>query len=1000
MLVLLLLHFALAVCAGALVERLGRRAFWVLAVPPAATAIAALLRSGPTAAGGATDWNLPWIPEYHVSLAFRLDALSCLMVLIAGGIGALVLLYCAEYFDTDEPNLGRFAGTLIAFAGAMIGLVLADDLILLYVFWELTTVFSFLLIGQHSEKRENRRSALQALLLTVLGGLCMLVGFIVLGEGAGTYRISELAARPPQPSITLSVAAALILLGVMSKSALWPFSFWLPGAMTAPTPVSAYLHAAAMVKAGVYLVLRLAPLFADIQPWRPVLLVFGAATMLLGGWRALRLNDLKLLLAHGTVSQLGFIALLAGVGTRNTALAATALLLAHAVFKSTLFLVVGVIDRTTGTRDLRRLSGLGRARPWLCAVGCAAGASMAGLPPMLGFPAKEAAFGVLAHGGSAERWALGVSVLGSALTTGYTLRFLWGAFARKRSAGRGRFLRGTPVRRTAGGLFLAAPTVLTLSALAMGATAAGLDPLLAAHADLLPSPGAPYHLALWHGIGTALGLSALAWAGGLALFAMNRRLAAFQLRVAWSEAEGAFRAALWTLERLSLRLTGAVQRGSLPFYLGVAFTVLIGTQIAVLAVERPWPAPVLPRPWDSLPQAAVGLGLMVVAVLCVGVRRRMKAVVLSGVVGYGTGVLFVLQGAPDLALTQFAVETVALVVFVLVLRRLPPNFTMGFSTWRRGLHGALAVSGGVLLAGLVWLAASDRRAPPAGPELVRAAWHEGVINTVATTLVDMRAWDTMGESAVLGVAAIGVTSLVFLHRRVVGGETAEPDEAATPTGAGGPPPGTGTDEPEEAAGASVLASPGPHSSGGDAPERRWLAAAGGLAPERRSIVFEVIARLTFHPILVLSLYLLVCAENFTGGGFTAGLVAGLALVVRYLAGGRQELAAAAPVEPGRLIGAGLLLMAGLALAGLVFGSHVLRPGVHHGHLPLIGPFHIASPVVFDTGVFLVVLGVVLDIGRSLGSRIDLLTERQLEHRTSPWRLGPPGTRPGGPEEPR
>lgn len=944
---------------------LGRYAYVVLALGPAAAAAWAGGQWNTVTRGGAVTWTWEWIPDYRLDVALRLDALSCLMVLLAGGVGALVLLYCVRYFHPGEPRLGRFAGNLTAFAGAMLGLLLADDLILLYVFWELTTVFSFLLIGGNGERRRDRRSALQALVVTASGGLAMLVGFILLGESAGTYRISELVRHPPQPGATVTVAVLLALAGALSKSAVWPFSLWLPGAMVAPTPVSAYLHAAAMVKAGVYLTARLAPGFAGTDGWRPVVLVLGSATMLLGGWRALRLTDLKQLLAHGTVSQLGFLTVLMGAGHRDTALAGAAMTCAHALFKAPLFLVVGIVDHATGTRDLRRLSGVGRALPGVCAVAVLAGASMAGLPPLLGFAAKEAAFETLLYGDTADRWALAATVAGSVLTTAYTVRFLWGAFCRKRSSG-GETLT-TSVAPVARG-FLAPAGVLALAGLVLGPAAGALDPLVSAYGRTLPPVAgeSPYHLALWHGMGWALLLSAVAWAAGASLFPVRRRLITLQRGIAWPGAERAFGSLLLSLERISLQLTGSVQRGSISFYLGTALSVLIAAEAVVLALSGSWPRAVTPQGWDSLPQAVVALGVGVVAVLCLASRQRMKAVVLSGTAGYGTAGLFVLQGAPDLALTQFAVETVSLVVFVLVLRRLPPAFGELPTVRRQVTRAVVAVLSGVLVSGLIWLTASARVAEPTGPALVHAAEEEGVRNVVATTLVDMRAWDTMGESSVLGVAALGVTSLVFLRRRLI---------PASRVARYGQESGGGVwtvPDWQDRAGQDR------YGSGGDAPERTWLAAGGTLAPERRSVVFEVVARLTFHPVLVLSLYLLLCAENAPGGGFTAGLVAGLALVVRYLAGGRFELAEAAPVDPGVLLGAGLLLLTGTALGGLVFGSHALDLGVHHGELPVIGSYHAAGSVLFDTGVYLLVLGVTLDIVRGLGSKIDHQWERAHE----------------------
>ena len=979
---LILLHLGAACAAVPLVRWLGVRAFALLALVPGAAAVWGAVHHEEIADGQVfvSEWH--WIPGLGVGVALRCDALALLMVLVAGGVGALVMVYCAGYFRRDEPRVGAFAGTLTAFAGAMLGLVLADDLIVLYVMWELTSVFSFLLIGHTPERRTNRRAALQALLVTTLGGLVMLVGFLMLGHAAGTYRLSRIVADPPPNGPLLSTALVLVLVGALTKSAVWPFSFWLPGAMAAPTPVSAYLHAAAMVKAGIYLVARLAPAFAHVVPWRGTVLVLGAVTMLLGGWRALRETDLKRLLAFGTVSQLGFLTLLVGDGNRDTALAGVVMILAHALFKAPLFLVVGIVDHATGTRELDQLSGLGRRMPWVCAVAVLAGASMAGLPPLLGFAAKETAVQALAEGDLADHWVLAAVIAGSGLTVAYTLRFLWGAFARKPGV-RPPVPAGEGPARTRPALFLP-PAVCALCGLLLGPAVLWVDPLLARYAHAFPESGRePLHLALWHGFGPALGLSSLAWLLGLLIFLAGRPLARLGDALSQFDGDEVFARALWGMERLSLQTTGMVQRGSLPVYLGTALAVLVGCEGAALAADRPWRHLEGPRWFDSMPQLAVAVGVCAVAVLCVLADQRMKAAVLAGITGYGTGVLYVLHGAPDLALTQFAVETVSLIVFVLVLRRLPARFPAGRRTWRvrRATQLVFAVAAGALVAGLTYLAAAARLAPPAGHELPAATAHEGVKNVVATTLVDLRAWDTMGESAVLAVAAVGVTSLVYRRRRA---------RAAVALPVPGSGPGAGV-RPVEG-GATAVSSPGrldawklsghpvtlpPRGAGSPvAPRRAWLAASASLAPEGRSVMFEVIARLTFHPILVLSLYLLLCAENLPGGGFTAGLVAGLALAVRYLAGGRHELAAAAPVDAGFLLGLGLLILTGTGLAGLFLGGSVLASGAVHAELPVLGEVHAASAVLFDTGVYLLVLGVVLDVLRSLGSEIDRRIERE------------------------
>ncbi|WP_405691790.1 Na+/H+ antiporter subunit A [Streptomyces sp. NBC_01185] len=950
MIALIVSHFVLAACASPLVRRLGRLAFVVLALPPAAATVWAATRWAGAADGKAVTWSWEWIGTYDVSVALRLDALAELMVLLAAGVGMLVLLYCASYFSDDTPQLAAFAGNLLAFAGAMLALVLADDLITLYVFWELTTVFSYLLIGHTSTRKQNRRSALQALTVTTLGGLAMLVGFLILGQAAGTYRISAIVADPPEPTLAVSVAVVLVLCGALSKSAIWPFSLWLPNAMAAPTPVSAYLHAAAMVKAGVYLVARLAPGFADIPVWRPVVLLLGGATMLLGGWRALRLNDLKLVLAYGTVSQLGFLTVLAGAGNRDAALAAAAMILAHALFKAALFLVVGIVDHAAGTRDLRALSGLGRTMPFLCAVAVLSAASMAAVPPLLGFAAKEAAFEAMLSGGTADRWALAVLVAGSVLTVAYTLRFVWGAFARK--AG----VTDTPVHR-AGVALVAPPAVLALAGLVLGPGVGWTDRLFAAYADVFPAPAHAYHLALWHGFGTVLLLSALAWAGGAVLFAGRGTVTRVSRRIAWPTADGVFGHLLLGLERLALQVTGFVQRGSLSGYLAITMVVMLTGQLAVLFTDRPWEGAVAPRVWDTPLQGAVAVLTCAAALSCLTVSRRMKAVVLAGLTGYGTALLFVVQGAPDLALTQFCVETVSMIVFVLVLRRMPVRFEESIGTWRRLVRIPVALGAAATVGVAVWAAGAARIAEPAGAAMVEEVAHHGLKDVVATILVDLRAWDTMGESAVLAAAAIGVTSLIYLHRR---GETSvNRDELR------------GDETAWSLSGRRLSGLP----QGDDtAPERSWLAAGSTLAPEHRSVVFEVVGRLLFHPILVLSLYLLFCAENMPGGGFVAGLVAGLALITRYLAGGRFELAEAAPLQPGLFTGLGLFVSTGVALGGLLEGT-VLHAWTYYGHLPVFGDYHLSSSVLFDFGVYLLVLGVVLDIVRALGAKIDRQIER-------------------------
>ncbi|GAA2714407.1 Na+/H+ antiporter subunit A [Micromonospora olivasterospora] len=913
-----------ALVAPPLVRWWGPRAFLPLALAPAAAFAWALARTPAVAGGGAVTETYSWIPQLRLALAFRLTTLSWLLILLVGGVGALVLVYCARYFAPGSVGLTRFAGVLVAFAGAMLGLVLADDLLLLYVFWELTTIFSYLLIGHSTERRSSRWAARQALIVTTLGGLAMLVGFLMLGRHAGEYRWSALASADLPGGGYLVTAVLLVLAGALAKSAVLPFSSWLPAAMAAPSPVSAYLHAAAMVKAGVYLIGLLAPVLAAVGPWRPVAVTAGLLTMLAGGWAALRQTDLKLLLAYGTTSQLGLLTVALAWGTPDAALAGTAMLLAHGLFKSALFLVVGAVDHTAGTRDLRELSGLGRRAPLLAATGILAAASMAGVPPLIGFVGKEAILAAY----TGQPLLLAGLVAGTVLTVAYSVRFAWGAFATRPD------VEPTEPGHAPAAL-LAPPALLAVAGLAAGVLAGPLGRLLRPYAELFGPVGAD--LALWHGPSLALGLSAAALAGGAALFALRGPLAPVLHRV--RAPVGGVRGYEWLtrrFDRAAIAVTSVTQRGSLPQYLGTILLVLVLVPGGALLATGPWGRPV--HLWDTPLQLVVGLVTAAAALLAVGARRRLTAMLLVGVTGYGTAMMFVLYGAPDLALTQFLVETATIAVFVLVLRRLPERFSVRPLRRSRWVRRSVGVAVGVVLAGLGLVAAGARTAPSISRDFpeqaVIRAYGRNVVNV---TLVDIRAWDTMGELSVLVATATGVASLVFQRSRT----GPRPRRPPRPVGRR-PPPGRPV----------------------------WLRGGPTLHARRRSIVFEVVTRLIFHTVVLLSLFLLFSGHNAPGGGFVGGLVAGLALAVRYLAGGRYELAEAAPVGAGTVLGAGLAVSVGTGVASLLAGRWVLESARLDFALPGVGEIHLVTALFFDIGVYLIVVGLVLDILRSLGAEVD------------------------------
>ncbi|WP_280446113.1 Na+/H+ antiporter subunit A [Nocardia brasiliensis] len=952
MLAILLAIAAAALVAPLWVKALGRNAFYVLALVPLGCLGWVIANWGST-----QQVRLAWAPSIAMNIDLRFDSLAAIMAVLVLGIGALILVYCARYFADDEPRLGVFAAELVGFAGAMFGLVTSDNMLLLFVFWEVTTVLSFLLVGHNAEQANSRRAAIQALLVTAAGGLAMLVGLIVLGEVSGSYLLSELLARSDPPTgLAVNVALVLILVGALSKSAVVPLHFWLPGAMAAPTPVSAYLHAAAMVKAGVYLVARLAPVFADNPVWHPLVLTLGVTSMLLAGLRAMEVADLKLVLAFGTVSQLGFLIVLVGVGTPAAALAGVALIVAHALFKACLFMVVGIIDHSAGTRDLRRLSGLGRKAPVLCGIAVLAALSMAGLPPLVGFVGKESALGAILDADNlAEpaRVALAVGVvLGSMLTVGYSIRFVWGAFADKpgqptpHGAHRARRVTeylhasgaATPDKpdhqghwHAPGALFLAAPAILAVASLIAGLAAPGLDRLLRPYAETLPEELLS-HLALWHGVNLALLLTVLVIAGGIALFQLRDRLRD-PAHPRLGNADRAYDATLRAMDRLSLRMTGAVQRGSLPLSQATILSTLIILPAVLLAVGTRTGVEL--RLWDSPLQAVIGGIMIAMALGATVLRNRLAGVLVVGVTGYGCGVIFALHGAPDLALTQFLVETLTLVIFVLVLRAFPAEIEEGKATAFKARRAILAALVGTAVTVFGAFATAARTAEPIWHRIPDAAYQfGGGKNAVNVLLVDIRAWDTLGEISVLVVAATGVASLVFRSRRF---------------------------------GSAPRAADSPHY---DPDLVSWLPAGRLVDRADRSMVMQITTRLVFPTIMVLSVYFFFSGHNAPGGGFAGGLTAGLALTLRYLAGGRYELGEALPVDAGHLLGAGLTLAAGTAGASLFFGAPPLSSAIFEVTLPVLGHIKLVTALFFDLGVYLIVVGLVLDVLRSLGARLD------------------------------
>ncbi|WP_438354738.1 Na+/H+ antiporter subunit A [Microbacterium sp. CJ88] len=947
-----------------LVARIGARAFYVAAALPL-VAFAHTLWLTPAVQSGDVPFEAyDWIPALGVQLSMRMDTLSWLLTLIVTGVGALVLVYCRWYFRGKSEGVGQFSAVLLGFAGAMYGLVLTDDLVVLVMLWEITSILSYLLIGFYHRRAGSRRAALQALLVTTLGGLVMLIGVVLLVVEAGTSSISAILDLAPTGSV-VDAALILLLVGALSKSAIFPFHFWLPGAMAAPTPVSAYLHAAAMVKAGIYLIARLAPVFAIAEPWRPIVISLGVFTMLLGGVQALREADLKRILAFGTVSQLGLLTVVLGYGTQAAALAGLALLLGHALFKSALFLVVGVIDRQLSTRDIGDLSGVGRQAPVMAVLSFVAVASMVGLIPTLGFVGKEGALAALlaeTEGGSP--WGLvallGV-VLGSVLTAAYGCRFLWGAFWTKKDASGARMPRTEWPDPPIG--FLASPVLLAALTVAAGIGASALDPLLQPYAETAPAatpgvaaPDYAAHLALWHGFEPALWISLASIALGIGVFVLTRGWTA-RMRILPFTATDVYNGVLRGVARLSVATTTTTQRGSLPLYVGTVFIVFVAAEgTALIAGWGSWDARL---DLFQTPMQLVAAPIMIVAgLIAVRARKRYTGVVLVSVTGLGMVLLFATSGAPDLALTQILVETVTLVAFALVLRRIPARLgEHNASVWPVA-RAVLAVAVGATMAAIAVVATSARITTPVSERFPDLAYELGHgKNVVNVALVDLRGWDTMGELSVLILAATGVASLVFVTHR---SDTLSAFTKPLPRAAArNRRPLVETDDGVR-----------PRTEGGGSQRQAWLVGGQRVKPENRSILLEVIVRILFHTIMVVSLYLLFAGHNLPGGGFAGGLVAGMALVMRYVAGGRYELGAAAPTDAGRLLGVGMSLAVACAVVPLLFGLAPLTSAFFELELPVIGHIEFVTSTIFDIGVYLVVIGLVLDVLRSLGAEVD------------------------------
>ena len=784
--VALVVHAVVALVAGLAGRRLGRHVLLLGAVAPAAAVAVVAAATAGVLGGEPVTFEAAWVPGMDLSFTLLLDGFGLLFWWIIAGIGLLIMLYAWRYFG-DRDDLGRFTALLVTFAGAMLLLTSADDVYALFVAWEITSITSYLLIGFKDDDTAARASALQALLVTGAGGLALLGGLVLLAQAAGTASMSGILAAAPTGGV-VEAGLVLVLLGAMTKSAQAPFHFWLPGAMAAPTPVSAYLHSATMVKAGIYILARFGPAFApSVDWWTTTLVVVGGTTMLLGGWRALRETDLKALLAFGTVSQLGFIVLLVGHGDPEMVFAGVAVLLAHSLFKATLFMSVGVVDHAAHTRDIRRLQGIGRIMPVTAVAATLAAASMAGVIPLFGFVSKEAALYAAYHLDAGKVGLLALLTAGSVLTAAYAIRFVRGAFLTKPDDELRNDVVDPADVHAPDRAFELPGALLTVLTVVFAIVLAPIDEIVGFAAGALVAGGDAFHLELWHGLGIPLYLSTgilvlgyLVWRFQSAagpLFAVTERI---------PEARSAYRGGLRGLFELADRTVSVVQPGSLPIYLGVILLTLVVLPGSVLLGGVPIE---ISEVASSPLQAAVAAGIVAAAVGTAVVRKRLSTVLLLGGVGFGVAVLFVLHGAPDLALTQLLIDTLSIGIFVLVLRKLPEDFTQPAFRFGNGVRIVISLAVGGLVTVLALAATTVRTGTGAADQFLSRALPEGGgKNVVNVILTDFRALDTLGEVTVLAVAAVGVLSMVRAGRRDDEGPDIPPgtdvpgsdDEAAEP----------------------------------------------------------------------------------------------------------------------------------------------------------------------------------------------------------------------------
>lgn len=908
--------------AGALLAAYSARYHRVASAWSAAlVTIAALLMLAPAVLpvfrGETIIQTWEWIPSIGLYFAFRLDGLSLLFTLMILIIGLLVILY-ARYYLSAKDSMGRFFAYLLLFMGSMLGVVLSENLLQLVVFWELTSLSSFLLISYWQHREDARHGARMALAITGMGGLALLGGVLLLGEIVGSYNLTDILAAGDQirahewylPTLIL------VLLGVFTKSAQFPFHFWLPHAMAAPTPVSAYLHSATMVKAGIFLLARLFPALSGTQEWVWIVSTVGMITLLIGASTALFKHDLKGLLAYSTISHLGLITLLFGMDTKLSTVAAIFHIMNHATFKASLFMVAGIIDHETGSRDMRKLNGLMKYMPHVGVLAMIASAAMAGVPLLNGFLSKEMFFDQAVIAGRTSDWALVIPVLATVagiFSVAYSLRFIHDVF-----------FNGEPVdlphKPHAPPTYMRIPVdILVIICLGVGIfPALTVGPMLAIAVEATLQETPPYYsLALWHGFNVPLLMSALALLGGVLIYTFRRRLFNFyETQFAHLDARIVYNGLLRGLLSTATNITRGFDKGSLQNMLAwvIAASVLVGT-VGFWLEDTPLFGQRELMAFDLVVLFAV-IGLIIASLVTVVFHRhRMISLIMLGVVGLVVSLGFAKFSAPDLALTQLSVEIVTVVLLMLALYFLPQYSPATSSRWRQFRDIAWATGAGFGAALLTLAVLTRDMTPISGFFLENSKPGGGGTNVVNVILVDFRGFDTLGEIVVLALAGLGIFALL---RNI---------KLYAPT----------------------------HDTHG----RSW-------DMDSHPPIMQSLSRLVFPFMLMIAVFIFLRGHNLPGGGFIAGLIAALAIILQNLANGIEWTAARLKADMHQVIAAGLFFAIGTGLVSMMLGYPFLTSTFTYLNWPIVGKFEVASALVFDLGVFLVVVGATVMILVQLG----------------------------------